>query len=262
MGIDSCSIEWNLAFNPDNKVSTVEAGIFSQVDNLTKPIIHYHHKVQFSVAIEGSLVLQLEEKSFYVPTNVAIWIPPRVSHCVTLSKRSRSISLFFDIETVDKEVEFVVTSPLLLELLQFYATREKYGRSKEHLKKIADISIEEIRLAPRLNAAALFVPSDLRLRKILEKFPDLMCAAWTRKDWGSFVNLSDRSLIRLVQKEIGLTFHEWKSQYLLTRSISSLSEGNSVENAAIEAGYQDTSSFIRAFKKQFYVTPSKFKKLL
>ena len=67
-----------------------------------------------------------------------------------------------------------------------------------------------------------------------------------------------RTLQRLFTRETGLTLDAWRQKARLIYSITQLSNGKNVTEAALLCGYDSISAFIVAFKKLFGVTPGRF----
>ena len=77
----------------------------------------------------------------------------------------------------------------------------------------------------------------------------------TLQAWAEQLGTSEKTLMRLFQRETGLSFRGWRQRMRLLSSLSLLEEGASVTNAALACGYDSTSAFIAAFKSLFGFTP-------
>jgi AraC-like DNA-binding protein len=69
---------------------------------------------------------------------------------------------------------------------------------------------------------------------------------------------SKRSIERLFQQEIGMTFGKWRQQLQLMPGMRLLAEGAKVTHAALESGYSTPSAFISMFRKVLGTTPSSY----
>ena len=65
-----------------------------------------------------------------------------------------------------------------------------------------------------------------------------------------------RSVERLSQQEIGMTFGKWRQQVRLMQGMRLLAEGAKVTHAALESGYGTPSAFTSMFRKALGITPS------
>ena len=123
-------------------------------------------------------------------------------------------------------------------------------------------TIEEVRLARRLPPHFAPLPRSPRLQAIAMEFASFEKAEWTMEDWAAFAGMSVRTLSRQVQAETGLTFRNWRLQHVLLVSLGQLARETSVEEAALTAGYQNTSAFISAFRQVFGMTPGEYRRTL
>ena len=80
--------------------------------------------------------------------------------------------------------------------------------------------------------------------------------------WASRLNMTARTLSRLVSRETGLSFAKWRLHMVLLASLNDLNDGRSVESTSFNAGFETPSAYIEAFKKIFGKTPGNFRKTL
>ncbi|EHU5195989.1 helix-turn-helix transcriptional regulator [Vibrio vulnificus] len=71
--------------------------------------------------------------------------------------------------------------------------------------------------------------------------------------------VSDGEVSRLFAKEFNTSFQLWRQQIRLIYSLSLLDEELSIQSIADQVGYQNDSSYIKAFKAYFDVTPQQFR---
>ncbi len=149
----------------------------------------------------------------------------------------------------------VNVSPLLRELIlyacSFHALKKSVPRQRHLIDLITD-QLEAIQMIP------LQLPhlSDPRARHVAEIL--LADPANTQKlsqlCRGS--GASKRTVERLFQDEVGMTFGKWRQQLRLMHAVRLLAEGAKVTHAALEAGYSTPSAFICMFKKVLGFTPA------
>lgn len=60
--------------------------------------------------------------------------------------------------------------------------------------------------------------------------------------------MSERNLARLIVKETGLSFRQWRQQLQLIMALQGLVKGDTVQKVA-HTGYDSTTAFITMFKK-------------
>lgn len=67
-----------------------------------------------------------------------------------------------------------------------------------------------------------------------------------------------RTVERLFQEDVGMTFGKWRQQLRLMQAMRLLAEGAKVTHAALESGYSTPSAFISMFRKSLGTTPARF----
>ena len=67
-----------------------------------------------------------------------------------------------------------------------------------------------------------------------------------------------RSVERLFQQEIGMTFGKWRQQLRLMPGMRLLAEGAQVTHAVLESGYSTPSAFTSMFRKALGIAPSSY----
>ncbi len=98
------------------------------------------------------------------------------------------------------------------------------------LDEIATADIENLHLP---------MPTDARLRLIV----DLMMAApserGTLDGWATRVGLSERTFVRLISRETGMSFARWRQQLGVMLAVQWLAGGASIQRVAADLGYAE-----------------------
>ena len=68
-----------------------------------------------------------------------------------------------------------------------------------------------------------------------------------------------RTLQRLFPSQTGLALDAWRQKARLIQAVADLSAGAPVTTTAMDCGYDSVSAFIAAFKRQFGVTPGRYR---
>jgi len=97
-----------------------------------------------------------------------------------------------------------------------------------------------------------------RLREIAAALRTDPADRSTVAEWGRRMAMSERTLARLVQQEVGMSFGRWRQQMHIVMALQRLSSGVSVQRTAEDLGYESVSAFITMFRKTLGQTPARY----
>jgi len=222
--------------------------------------LHFHDRDQLVYASQGVMTVWTAEGIWVVPTLRAVWIPAAVPHTVSMTGTLAMRTLYFKprlARALPRQCCVVNVSPLLRELIlqacSVNALRKTITRQRHLIDLIID-QLEAIQMVP------LQLPhlSDARARRVAEILlanpGDPRTLAQLCKGTGA----SKRTIERLFQDEIGMTFGKWRQQLRLMHAVRLLAEGTKVTHAALEAGYRAPSAFIAMFNNVLGLTPARY----
>ncbi len=195
--------------------------------------------------------------TWVVPPNRAVWIPAKVPHTITMSGVVAMRTLYLKPRLAKgppRDCCVINVSALLKELILHACTLRTLKISmkwQEHLIAVILHQLEAMHAIP-LQLPHLSDPRLKRIADILTGDPrDPRTLAQLCKETGA----GKRSVERLFQQEIGMTFGKWRQQLRLMQSMRLLAEGAKVTHAALESGYATPSAFTSMFRKVLGITP-------
>lgn len=221
---------------------------------------HSHEWPQLLYASSGVMSVETPHGSWIVPAHRAVWLPARCVHETRMLTDVRFNSLYVRASrkwrTGCKVIEI---SPLLRELILVARTIVPDRKSIRRDDLVMELIAEELQVAESA-ASAIPMPREVRLlrlcRAVIEN-PSLrikfdMLAA----DAGG----STKTFTRLFDRELGMTFREWRELVQIAHATAHLARGNSIKAAASLMGYSPgafsvmlrrvTGSTPRAFQQQ------------
>ena len=74
--------------------------------------------------------------------------------------------------------------------------------------------------------------------------------------------VSESTISLTLRKKMGVSFYHWVTQRRLIAAKSLIEEGRLLEDVAQSVGFSDYSSFFRAFKREFGISPKQYRNLL
>jgi AraC-like DNA-binding protein/mannose-6-phosphate isomerase-like protein (cupin superfamily) len=222
---------------------------------------HTHRKAQLLYVVSGVITVTAASGIWTVPPSCAIWIP---SGCVHTARVVGAVSvrcLYVEPEvaaSLQAQCGIIFVQPLLRELiLRFAAGPLIYETGDTREERLVSVLIDELNAAPE-EPLCLPMPTDRRLRRIVELCLEDPTLRLTIDEWGARVGASNRTLSRLFSDQTGMPFVKWRQQLHVGLALQKLAAHESVTNIAIDLGYESTSAFIAMFKRSMGTTPSRY----
>ena len=223
---------------------------------------HHHDWVQFSYAISGVLGVYTNTGSYFAPPQWGVWIPAGIEHEVVTSMQAEMRSLYVRRDACPWAVEqcrVLQVTPLVRELIkQFCTFAVDYPTGDSVEARLVAVLLDQLRALPDVGFSLPLPrhPGLLALCNGLIAAPDQV---QTLQQWAGQLGVSEKTLMRLFQRETGLSFRNWRQRMRLLSSLALLEAGESVTQAALGCGYDSTSAFIAAFKQLFGATPGELR---
>ena len=218
---------------------------------------HKHVWGQVAYAIEGVFRVTVGNNSWIAPPLRAIWIPPEVVHEVVILEKARLRPLLVHADAAPFEgndCRVLNVSPLLRELIVALSLLDA---PCERESLIASLILDELRQSATL-PMRITLPADKRLKTLCETLIADPASPLTLKEWAQRVGASERTLTRLFEQELGMTFGQWRQQMRLAHAAPLIARGLPLSQVALELGYASQSAFSAMFKKTFGQSPTEF----
>jgi AraC-like DNA-binding protein len=71
---------------------------------------------------------------------------------------------------------------------------------------------------------------------------------------------TERTLSRRCQRDLGMSFAEWRQRLRVVKAMPRLAAGEKVESIALDLGYASASAFIVMFRRMTGVTPDEHRR--
>ena len=220
---------------------------------------HSHAWGQLTYAADGMIRVSAEGSSWIVPPQRAIWIAPEVEHQVTMLEAARLSPLRVHASRAPfpgESCRVVEVSSLLRELIAaLMAGGDQLAQTRMAL--LGELILDELARAPS-RPIRVPLPRDKRLKALCEALIDAPGDTQTLAGRARAAGASERTLARLIERELGMSFGQWRQQVRLAHGASLIARGLPLWQVAEQLGYASQSAFTAMFRKSFGSTPSAF----
>jgi AraC-like DNA-binding protein len=223
---------------------------------------HRHHGGEFVYAFSGVMELKLLDRHYLAPPQYGIWLPPETEHVGLNRHEATFCSLYLARERcrrLPREACAVAVGPLLRALLEQLRARGLDTPRTAPEGRLVEVLVDELAAAPR-QGTYLPTSDDPLLRPILSALEARPEDPRTLAAWASQVHTTERTLVRRCQRDLGMSFGEWRQRLRVVRALALLEAGRSVESIALDLGYGSASAFIAMFHRMTGTSPSKLRR--
>lgn len=253
---------------------------------------HWHDELQFTLAIRGSLTLQVNAEQYYLNEGEAAFINSGMIHAIIkLSESGEYASLnfpykllsFFPGSRMEKDYVLPYVSSVrmpvvilrpeteweksVLAVLQEINTMwgNKSIACSEYLISTKIIELWYLLLSNLPNESKNIVPVDLisrqRLQLMLSFIYDHFSEDVVLANIADAAHISVGECCRIFREHLQITPHQFLTEYRVRKSVELLSGELSISEIAGRCGYNQTSNYIVRFKSFMGCTPMQYRKL-
>jgi len=254
--------------------------------------LHWHEEIQYTVAIQGDLTIQINGQSYLLKEGEAIFINSQYLH---ITKQMDEIGRYFSINFSTKLLSFFLGSLMEQEyvvpyvndyLLPVIIFEPEVAWKEQVLKKLFEIeaiyssktdfawqykissllcqiwylilSNAEVKQKANIN---LLKKKQERIQLLVDFVKNHFTEELSIEDIAEAAHISVSECNRCFKQYTDYSPYEYLIQYRISEASALLLQSDqTIDNIAIKTGFNDTSSFIRAFKKRIGLTPLKYRK--
>ncbi|MCA0429645.1 MAG: AraC family transcriptional regulator [Bacteroidetes bacterium] len=218
--------------------------------------LHKHTKGQLSFVEGGVAYVTIDFKTYVVPAHHYFWIPKGVPHILRVGYSATVLrSLFFytyddDSDLFYKKLGIYPASELLIQMINYSENWD--GQHIDSKNNNFEFLVAIKKLLPKLNNTSLpiILPTteDDRLLKILNFLDKNISSHLSLHDLSVKFNMSDRSISRLFQSKLHISFLQYLKTLRVIKSIELILKTNkSISEIAFEVGYDTLGAFSNTF---------------
>ena len=218
---------------------------------------HTHADHQLAWAASGVLTVRTSAATWVLPPTRALWIPAGLRH-ETLSAGTttmRTVYLRPELCPVAwPDFTPVAASQLLAELIGYLEGPGLPPGRRAHAEALLTDLLQPV----AMTAIDVRMPADERARQVALALAADPADGRTLAEWGRAVGASSRTLARAFATDTGLGFGRWRALARLQAAIAALAAGQPVGNVARHVGYESSSAFVAAFRRETGMTPAAY----
>jgi len=218
---------------------------------------HSHDWAQLAFPLQGGMRISAAGMAWVVPSFRAVWIPPSIEHSVVMlgQVELRTVYVAPCVAPLPLDACTVIeVSDLLRALIEALPAA---AGEPERRDIIIRLLLAEMRRAPPLSLG-LPLPADRRLQALCDTLMEDPASPLSLEEWAGRVGASERTLARLFQSELKMSFGAWRQQLRLARALDLIGRGRPLGQVAAELGYASPAAFSAMFRRAFGVPPSRF----
>ena len=218
---------------------------------------HTHDDHQLAWALKGVLIVLTDTSSYVLPPTRALWIPAGLRHETRSSGVATMRSLYLRPDRCPltwSEPTAVAISPLVAELISYLGDDLVHGEPRARAEALLFDLLTPVWIA----TVDLTLPLDPRAREVADGVLASPGDGRSLASWGREVGASQRTLSRAFVAGTGLSFGRWRTRARLQVALPLLAAGSPVSAVAHRVGYQASSAFVEAFRKETGVTPGEY----
>jgi AraC-like DNA-binding protein len=225
---------------------------------------HDHPWGQLAFCNSGVMRVVSDAVAWLAPPTRAIWLPAGAPHEIVMQGEVATRFLYLAPELaapLPAKAGVVEVVPLLRELILHILKLRVLHPDEPEQDRLARLLVDLLVQARPIDLA-LPLPSDRRALAFADQVQASPDDATGLANLARRAGASLRTLQRLFPAETGLTLESWRQKARMIVAAAALSGGAPVAVTAADCGYESPSAFITAFKRQFGVTPGRYRSAL
>ena len=222
---------------------------------------HDHPWGQLAFCNSGVMRVISDTAAWLSPPTRAIWLPAGRAHEIVMRGEvaTRFLYLAPDLaRPLPAGPGVLEVSPLLRELILHILKVRMLHPGNPEQDRLARLLIDLLIQARPIDLA-LPLPADQRALALANSVQAAPGDAAPLAELARRAGASLRTLQRVFPAQTGLTLEAWRQKARLIAAAAALSAGAAVSVTALDCGYESPSAFITAFKRQFGVTPGRYR---
>ncbi len=276
------------AFQPRQYMLSKDFELYYYEDrSLPKVDLHSHDYYEFYFFLEGDVQIQVGNEVFPVRYGDIMLIPPHLSHCTIIQSHAKPYRRFVFWISQDYCNHLLQSSPDYAYIMQYVETEKKYifhtdqiafnaiqskilrlleemraekfGRDAQISICINDLVLALNRVVYEQTTPKYKNPEYLLYQQLEEYIEDHLEENLSLDELAKKFFVSKYHIAHVFKDNIGLSVHQFITKKRLKLCQEAISGNMSITEAYHKFGFGDYSSFYRAFKKEYGISPKDYR---
>lgn len=211
-------------------------------------------KHYFFCQVHGSSRWEVDGDTSTVPAGFGVWLPRGTKYSADFSPGDVICALGFvaDDHPASTSAAVIAIDGELEQLLTRFSSPFTFQADPDLGRVRIMQAVERLVRAPR----ALALPTHPAARLVAEQLLLDPGSPRTIGEWATWSHSSTRSLQRSFATDTGISFQQWRSAARMETANRLLRAGQTLPSVVRAVGYNNHSSFTRAFRERFSLLPS------
>jgi AraC-like DNA-binding protein len=223
---------------------------------------HSHSWGEFVYSFSGVIEVKLADCHYLAPPQYGIWLPPNVAHTGQNRHAACHSSLYVSgalCGSLPATPCALAVTPFVRAILDHLRQHPPGLPQAENEERLLYVLADQLASARRVGS---YLPTsdDPVLGKVLRILDSNPGDSRSLPELAHATNTTERTLMRRCQRDLGMTFAQWRQRLRVIKAMSMLEDGATVESIAFDLGYASSSAFITMFRRVTDETPDEYRK--
>ncbi|CAB5723300.1 HTH-type transcriptional repressor of iron proteins A [Delftia tsuruhatensis] len=223
---------------------------------------HSHSWGHLNYVPHGSMRMETLGVRWVAPPQYGIWIPPGVVHSCYVAHAVvyRSVYLAPALcGALPGQPCSLRIGAIIKAILADFAVRDVHIPASDADLRLARVLYDQL-LAVPVEPGYLPAAQHPALVEVLSAMRAAPHDHRSLAQWAASVHMTERTLARHCQRELGMGLGEWRQRMRYLQAIDALEAGLSVQQIAYDLGYSTPSAFIAMFQREAGTSPEQFRR--
>lgn len=215
---------------------------------------------EFVYSFSGLTEVKAEDQLFLTPPHMGLWIAPGTEHTAFNHQKTVHCSVYIRQDLckgMPQNSCALMVSPLIRAILESLREMPLLEGPLAARARLLRVLVDQL-LTCKTSSSFMPYTDDSELDAILQVLRDNPADERSLNELAAAFHMTERTLMRRCQKELGMSFTEWRQRLRLVNALPLLRAGHSVESVAFDLGYATSSAFIAMFRRLTGTSPGRF----